>query len=45
MLTVFWNSEGFIIIGLLSEGLEFNSEYFLNNILEIIYQMTSDLSS
>ena len=43
MLTVFWNTEGFIIIDLLPEGLKFNSEYFINNILEKIYQMTSDL--
>jgi len=43
MLTVFWNTEGFIIIDLLPEGLKFNSEYFINNILERIYQMTSDL--
>ena len=43
MLTVFWNTAGFIIIGLLPEGLKFNSEYFINNILEKINQMTSDL--
>ena len=43
MLTVFWNTTGFIIIGLLPEGLKFNSEYFINNILEKINQMTSDL--
>ena len=43
MLTVFWNTEGFIIIDLLPEGLKFNSEYFITNILEKIYQMTSDL--
>ena len=43
MLTVFWNTEGFIIIDLLPEGLKFNSECFINNILEKIYQITSDL--
>ena len=38
MLTIFWNANGFTVIDVLLEGLKFNSEYFINNILEDIYK-------
>lgn len=42
MLTVFWNPEGFLVVDLLPEGMHFNSEYFINNILEKIFQITAE---
>ena len=42
MLTVFWNAEGFLIADLLPEGMRFNSEYFINNILEKIFKITAE---
>ena len=42
MLTVFRNAEGFLSADLLPEGMHFNSEYFINNILEKIFQNTAE---
>ena len=42
MLTVFWNPEGFLVVDLLPEGMHFNSEYFINNILEKIFQIIAE---
>ena len=41
MLTVFWNPEGFLIVDVLPHGQKFNSEYFINNILQPIYEQLS----
>ena len=43
MLSVFWNPDGFLIIDLLPDDLRFTSEYFINNILEKIYEATTPL--
>jgi len=41
MLTVFWNPEGFLVVDVLPHGQKFNSEYFINNILQPIYRSLS----
>ena len=40
---MFWNPDGFLIIDLLPDDLRFTSEYFINNILEKIYEATTSL--
>ena len=41
MLTVFWIPEGFLVVDVLPHGQKFNSEYFINNILQPIYRSLS----
>ena len=41
MLTVFWNPEGFLVVDVLPHRQKFNSEYFINNILQPIYEQLS----
>ena len=41
MLTVFWNPEGFLISNVLPPHQKFNSEYFINQILQPIYEKLS----
>ena len=43
MLTIFWNANGFTVIHVLPDGIKFNSEYFINNILEDIYKKTTSI--
>lgn len=43
MLTIFWNANGFTVIDVLPDGIKFNSEYFINNILEDIYKKTTSI--
>lgn len=43
MLSVFWNPDGFLIIDILPDDFRFTSEYFINNILEKIYEATKTL--
>lgn len=43
MLTVFWNPNGFLLYKLLPAGVHFNADYFITEILEPIYEMTTGL--
>ena len=43
MLTIFWNTYGFHLVKILPEGIIFNDDYFITEILEPIYQNTARL--
>ena len=43
MLTIFWNPNGFHLVRVLPKGCTFNGDYFINAILDPIYQMTAPL--
>ena len=43
MLTIFWNTFGFPLVKILPEGMTFNDDYFITEILEPIYQNTARL--
>ena len=42
MVTIFWNSNGFLIVEALADDMVFNSDYFRDEILEQINCKTSD---
>ena len=43
MLTIFWNPLGFHLVKILPDGITFNSDYFITEILEPINEMTANL--
>ena len=43
MLTIFWNPLGFHLVKILPDGITFNSDYFITEILEPINEMTATL--
>lgn len=43
MLTVFWNPNGFALIKVLPDDMPFNAEYFINEILQELYEKTSTI--
>ena len=43
MLTIFWNPLEFHLVKVLPEGATFNDDYFITEILELIYEMTTSL--
>ena len=43
MLTIFWNTQVFLVVDVLPEGKKFNGEYFIQNILKKIYEKTAHL--
>ena len=43
LLIVFWNPLGFHLVKILPDGITFNDDYFITEILEPIFEMTADL--
>ncbi len=43
MVTIFWNRNDFLLIDILDAECHFNAEYFINNILKKISELTKDL--
>lgn len=39
MVTIIWDVNGFFIVILLPEGCSYNSDYFIESILESLYSM------
>ena len=43
MLTVFWHPHGYLLYKKLPAGVHFTADYFITEILEPIYEMTTRL--